>query len=104
MVHVSGKRFGVRLRAGTDGRCGGFHNKATDALTAGGFFGFVFESSTPCLAFENSSFTGYARPATRNTEALYSVSLPDLTQASITGLRVVERTTARVLRPHDEFI
>ena len=50
-------------------------------------FLFFFESSTPCLALENSSRSGYTRPPSKKIEPRYSVSLPDFTQASISGWR-----------------
>ena len=46
----------------------------------------MLASFTPCLAFEYSSFNGWARPATSRATPLYSVSLPDFTQASIIGV------------------
>src|SRR5262245_31816543 len=84
----SGKRFGDRHRDGTGSasRCGSFHSRVIDDLAGGGFSFCFFESSTPCLALEYSSRSGYARPASRNSEPLYSVSLPDFTQASISAL------------------
>src|SRR5262245_59826755 len=77
--------LGDKQRAGIGSSlpCGGFQHRR---IVAGGDLGFVFclaESSTPCLAFENSSCSGYIRPPSSRIVALYSVSLPDLTQASI---------------------
>src|SRR5436190_14951309 len=79
--------LGDKQRAGIGSSlpCGGFQHSRT---VAGGDFGFVFcfaESSTPCLAFENSSCSGYIRPPSKWILALYSVSFPDFTQASISA-------------------
>src|SRR5690349_4490737 len=77
--------LGDRHRAGIGSSlpCGGFQHRR---IVAGDDLGLVFcfaESSTPCLAFENSSCSGYMRPPSSRSVPLYSVSLPDLTQASI---------------------
>src|SRR4051794_34714164 len=84
----SGDLTGARFRAGivSATRFGAFHSRAIDAGTGLGFLLFVFESSTPCLAFENSSRIEYARPPSSRMGARKTVSFPDLTQASISGL------------------
>src|SRR5437660_1058140 len=95
-TNSSGRRAGDRLRAGMTSSpcCGGFQESETDALV-GGFLLLFLESSTPCLALENSSRSGYARPPSRKIDARYSLSLPDFTQASMRA-RLVSFTHNRV--------
>src|SRR5579883_262374 len=81
---TSGNFSGVRCCAGigSTARPGRFQFREINA-DVGRVFGFM--SLTPCFAFENSNLIGYARPASRNTLALYSVLSPEVTHASITG-------------------
>jgi hypothetical protein len=63
---------------------GGFHRSAM--LAGISLPSFFFLSSTPCFAFENSRRIGYARPPSSVIRPRYSVSSPDLTQASISAV------------------
>src|SRR6476660_7918301 len=75
----------TREGTGSTAPCGGFQHKRMLASPDFGFSFCLAESSTPCLAFENSSCSGYQRPPSKWIVALNSVSLPDFTQASISA-------------------